>query len=307
VLWTRWSCRRSIGAVMQLFRAAGGLAVAASGCLLLFAGAASARQASDSIVVTGVRNGTGIKFTGTVTGSALKTISLSGGSNFTFNSISSPGGNCNLTPTNGGGFCNFVTPQTSVTVTTTFSGTPPTAVAGQAVYTDTGTVTFTSLVTTAATECRCTKVSAEFTDFREEAKHHHYVLLFSLKWRLDCTAGSKDSCIGAVEVPHLERPLPHGLHLHYPPESGNVIPFTDGKGFLIHCHTHKRTCEDTTGEQEFELIGHHPQLRADLEMVFNIESRCIGGSDYEHKKTFTIRLDGQGKLDHRHSHLGTLS
>jgi hypothetical protein len=295
---------------MRRLLAAGGLAIAACACSLLFSGAASASQATgDTISVTGVVTGTSASGTSvqfTATGSPFTAISFFGGSNWHFSAVSASAWTCGLTPTNGGAFCMSATPATSYTVDTTISGPPPTEVAGEVGYADTHTGTFTALVTPASTECRCTKVSAEFTGFHEEAGHHGYVLLFSLKWRLDCTTGSTSNCLGRVDVPHLERPLPHGLHLRYPPKSPNVIPYTDGKGFLIHCHPHKDTCEDTTGEQEFELIG-HPQFRADLEMVFNIESRCIGGNRYEHTKTFTIKFDGQGQLDHRHSHLGKLS
>jgi hypothetical protein len=290
--------------------AAGGLAIAACTCLLLFSGAASARQTTgDTINVTGVvtgtsANGTNVQFT--ATGSLFKAISFDGGSNWHFSKVSGYGWTCGLTPTNGGAYCTSPTAAASYTVNTTISGTPPTSVAGEVGYGDGSTGPFTASVAAAASRCHCTRVSAEFTGFHEEAGHHGYVLLFLLKWGLDCTSGSESDCQGVVDVPHLKQPLPHGLHLRYPPKSPNVISYANDKGIIIHCHPHKGTCEDTTGEQKFELIG-HPQFRADLQMVFNVESRCVSGNGYEHKNTLTIKFDGQGQLDRRHSDLGKLS
>ena len=295
---------------MRHLVAAGGLAVAAASCGLLLAGAAFAQQAGgDTITVTGKvtgtsSSGTDVQFT--ATGSPFKSISFSGGSNWQFKKVSGVSWTCGLTPTNGGAYCSSQTAATSYTISTTIGGTLPTAVPGQIGYGDGSTGTFSAPVSAAPGKCHCAKVSAEFTNFHEEAEHHGHVLLFSLKWRLDCKSGSESDCLGAVSFPLLTQPLPHGLHLRYPPLSPNVIAYSPPKGIIIHCHPHKGTCEDTTGEQKFELIG-HTQLRADLEMVFHIESRCIGGSGYDHKSTLTIKFNGQGQLDHRHSHFGKLS
>src|SRR5262245_3962511 len=87
----------------------GALAIAACVCGLLFSGAASARQAADTINVKRVvlgpaTNGTYVQFFSVMNGS-FKRISLSGGSNFHFSLAG--GGPCKLTPTNGGVSCDF--------------------------------------------------------------------------------------------------------------------------------------------------------------------------------------------------------
>lgn len=130
---------------MRRLVAAGGLAIAACVCGLLFSGAASARQASDSITVTAVVNGTTMTFT--VSSSPVSDISFFGGSNWHFMAASSSGGNCSLTLTNGGAFCSYATPVTSFNITTTFSGPTPTVVAGGVGFADTSTGTFSAPVT----------------------------------------------------------------------------------------------------------------------------------------------------------------
>jgi hypothetical protein len=79
---------------MRHLVAAGGLALAAGVCGLLLSCAASAKQASDSITITGVLDGTTITFT--VSSSPVSDISLFGGSNWHFTAASRADGNCNL-------------------------------------------------------------------------------------------------------------------------------------------------------------------------------------------------------------------
>jgi len=135
------------------------IAFAACVCGLLFSGAASARQAADTIIVTGVvvspttSAGTYVQFfTGprdaTNHDTPFKQISFSGRSNFHFSWTS--GGPCKLTPTNGGVFCDltpFGGPAPNLWFDTIISGTPPTAVSGTVVYADGSTGTFTAPVT----------------------------------------------------------------------------------------------------------------------------------------------------------------
>jgi hypothetical protein len=132
---------------MRHLVAAGGLATVASMCGLLFSGAASARMAADSITVTGTATGpTGIKLSGY--GSAVSGVWVYPGSNFNWTSVNSPGGNCQILPTNGRAYCAYQQPGvTSFVLTTTISGTLPTAIAGQVVYADNSTGPFTAPVT----------------------------------------------------------------------------------------------------------------------------------------------------------------
>jgi hypothetical protein len=135
---------------MRRLFAAGGLAVAACACWLLFSAAASARPASDTINVSGIASGNGIQFTGS--GSPVLSVSFDGGSNWQITGISVPGGTgvtCNLTPTNFGGFCGFVTPVQSFVINTTITGTTPTLVHGEVTFGDSSTGTFSALVTQA--------------------------------------------------------------------------------------------------------------------------------------------------------------
>ena len=135
--------------------AAGGLAIAACAFWLLLSGAASARQASNMIVVTGqLVNGNTIVFT--ANGTAFKGLSFHGGSNNSIVTISDPGDSnatCNLTPTNRGGGCQFTTPVTSATIHTTWTGTMPTVVPGIVIYFDSSTGTFTAPVTPTGGKC----------------------------------------------------------------------------------------------------------------------------------------------------------
>lgn len=96
---------------MSRLAAAGGLAIAACVCGLLFSSAASARQATDEVVVTGVRSSNHIKFT--AMGSPFKSISFSGGSNWHFTAVSGANWTCDLTPTDGGAYCASTTAATS--------------------------------------------------------------------------------------------------------------------------------------------------------------------------------------------------
>jgi hypothetical protein len=122
------------------------------------------------------------------------------------------GGNCNLTPTNGGAFCSYGSPATSFTITTTITGTPPTEVAGQVGYADAGTGTFQALVT-AVSSCHCSKLSAEFFGFDEES--HRYKLAFFLKWKMHCAVGTIGVCEAGISITRSE--LPRGLRLRRTP------------------------------------------------------------------------------------------
>ena len=136
---------------MRQLVAAGGLALAACACVLPFSGSAAATPTTDTISVSGIASGTGIQFTGS--GSPILSVSFDGGSNWQITGISVPSGTtgvtCNLTPTNFGGFCSFVTPVQSFVINTTISGTTPTAVAGEVAFGDSTTGTFSALVTQA--------------------------------------------------------------------------------------------------------------------------------------------------------------
>lgn len=147
----------------------GAIVIAACLCGLLFSGAAAARQAADSITVTGVvlgtaTNGTYVQFSGN--GSSFKQISLSGGSNFHFSASYDggagsggwvcSGGPCGVgapcfTPGNGGVSCDFTPflggPAPTFWVNTLISGTPPPAVTGTVVYADGSKGTFTAPLT----------------------------------------------------------------------------------------------------------------------------------------------------------------
>src|SRR5262245_14584095 len=138
----------------------GAIALAACVCGLLFSGAASARQAADSITVAGAvlgraPDGTYVQFfTGNSApygdGTPFKQITFSGGSNFHFAGIEGAGGNCKLTPANGGVSCTAAPDfQTlpNLWINTTISGALPTAVTGTVVYADNTTGTFTAPIT----------------------------------------------------------------------------------------------------------------------------------------------------------------
>jgi hypothetical protein len=135
--------------------AAGGLAIVVCACLLLFSGAASARQA-DSLAVTGTRipNSNNIQFQANDT-SPFTGLDFEGGSNNSITAISDtsdPGATCNLTPTNNGGGCTFKTPVTSATILTTWNGTIPTVVYG-IVINGGSTAPFTAPVTMGTPAC----------------------------------------------------------------------------------------------------------------------------------------------------------
>jgi hypothetical protein len=251
---------------------------------------------SDTITVTAVLNGQTITFTGR--SSPAKDISISGGSNWDITAVSSAGGNCSLTPTNFGAFCSYATAVTSFTITTTISGTPPTAVAGQVGYADSSTGTFTAPVSTAPLECHCTKVRAAFIDFKSE--RHGYVLAFALRWKLYCDTGSTGGCDGTVDL-HRPEGLPHGARLRMT-EDGKFESVQDGVTIIC-----RGPCKPTrTGEEKFELIS-HSDLRANKKIVFPFELFCSTHQD-ETTEDLILKFDGHGRLEPPPaSHLGKLS
>jgi hypothetical protein len=131
--------------------AAGGLAIAACTCLLLFSGAASAKQAAgDTITVVVLGNGKTMLWT--VHGSPFNDVYFNGGSNSRITSVfdtSDPTAKCTLTPTNNGGGCSFSNTATSATFRTIWNGPLPTMGSGFVGFADTSTQPFTSLVTIA--------------------------------------------------------------------------------------------------------------------------------------------------------------
>ena len=276
----------------------GGLAVAAGAlCGLLSSGAASARSAADSITVSGVAKGTSITFTGS--GSSLGSVSLLGGSNWHFTAISTSGGSCSLTPTDGGGFCAFPTPVTSFVIHTTISSSPaPTEVAGEVGYADASTGTFSAPVV-AAPKCHCTKLSAKLSDFRED--DNGVKLVFFLKWRLDCSAGTPGFCSGAI---HLEKPeLPHGLRLRRGRPFASWSPRESA--VIVQCHKISDPCgPQIEGEYPLELVG-LPEVRAHETITFRLPIYCIDGKKSE--EDLTLKFDRAGNLERRRSHLGKLS
>ena len=131
------------------------IAVVACVCGLLFSGAASARQAADTITVTGVivspttSAGTYVQFWIATVGTTPFRLSLSGGSNYHFSWRHGNSG-CKLTPANGGLLCDVTLsggPVTNEDVDTLISGTLPTAVTGTVVYADNSTATLTAPLT----------------------------------------------------------------------------------------------------------------------------------------------------------------
>jgi hypothetical protein len=107
------------------------------------------KQASDTISVSVIGDAGYLGFGGTA--SPFTQISFFDGNNWHFTAINSlSGSSCNLT--NGGATCSFANPSMSAVngrfaVGTHFTGTPPTTVAGQVVYADASTETFTAAVT----------------------------------------------------------------------------------------------------------------------------------------------------------------
>jgi hypothetical protein len=280
---------------MRRVVAAGGLAMAACGCLLLFSGAAAARQvAGDTISGSGIANGTKIQFTFVSSGSS--SISLSGGNNWGITSISSPGGTCNLTPTNNGGFCSFATSVTNFTINTTESGPIPSGVSGQTTFNDSSTAQFTAPV---STECHCLEISAEFKGFTEEHRGSTEVFKFSLKWKLHCATGQTGKCHGTIHL------FPEGVHtfvrLHVPPASGSV-EHTPGGGVSILCHPEHGTCSrESTGEETFHLVGLAEHFE-DMKVHFDTEVYC----DYLSRRTseLTVHFDGRGNFKRDESRVG---
>jgi len=293
---------------MRRLLSAGGLAIAACTCGLLFSGAASARQASETISVSGVVKGTSIKFTGS--GSPVLEVWVDGGSSFQFTAISSAGANCDVTPTNGGGFCSFATPVTSFVLSTTFSGQTPTAVAGQVGYADTSTGTFSVLVTPAS-ECHCTNLSVALKDFKTAEDGSE--VAFVLKWRLDCSTGTTNYCAGEVEsFGELQKELhKHGLHLHEPPDSPTFIrksPVTGG--FIITCNSHHGSngCNrsEITGNEKFELLG-PAKDRSDLTINWLLHLGCNDLPNRKvEKEKLSLKFDAKGNLEPNKSELGML-
>jgi hypothetical protein len=292
---------------MRYLRAAGGLAVAAFVCGLLFSGAAFARQAAgETISVSGIANGKSIKFTGT--GSPLDHISFFGGSNWHFTAVKTSGGSCNLTPTNGGAFCDFTTSVSSFTVNTTISGPTPTAVAGQVGYADSSTGTFSALVTAALSRCHCTKLSVLIEDFRTEAAGRRFV--FFLHWKLDCAIGSTEDCAGLIlstnllsrEVAH------HGLHLILPPDSRTFTSNSGprGESFEMHCGRAQRGCKSDVirGNEEFALAG-NARKRENLTLLWQPEIWCFDvPKSVRHKRTLKLKFNAEGGIDRHDSKLG---
>jgi hypothetical protein len=130
--------------------AAGGLAIVACTCGLLFSDAASARQATNTFTVAGTQTGpTSIKFSGF--GTAIRGVGFYPGSNFKWQSVSSTGGNCQINVTNGFAYCAYSQPVTSIVADLTLTGPIPPQVAGQVIYFDSSTGTFTAAVSGSAT------------------------------------------------------------------------------------------------------------------------------------------------------------
>ena len=285
---------------MRRLVAAGGLAIAACICGLLFSSAASARQATtDTINVTGVVTGTSASGTNvqfTATGSPFTAISFFGGSNWHFSAVSASAWTCGLTPTNGGAYCMSATPATSYTVDTTISGPLPTQVAGEISYADTSTGTFTAPVTEGASKCHCAKLSAKFTGFNKET--HNTVLAFFLIWKIHCTTGSEGGCLGQIKFEHAPK-LPAGLELRVVKR-----PWKHG-GLTVACGPKPaNSCPPTaTGKLLFELIG-LPKVRAHKQMTFHATLSCESKKSEE---AFTITFDKKGNINRKESHLGKLS
>jgi hypothetical protein len=272
--------------------AAGGIAIAACTCLLLFSGAASARQTSDTISISGVANGADVQFK--EFGSPLTTITFLGGSNWDFTAISSPGGTCNVTPTNGGAFCSFSTPVTSFVANTTISGPIPTAVVGEVGYADASTGQFTAPVTAAPAVCHCSNVSAKFTHFKEE--DHDTKFVFVLRLKVRCASGAEGHCAGSFDVKHPK--LPGGLKVREGSEAWHGGPIH------IVCHAKEGTCPSTlTFEKKLELIG-LPEVRAHEAISFHVSLHCVQSDKEEHEE-LTLGFDGKGNLNRRKSHLGS--
>jgi hypothetical protein len=89
----------------------------------------------------------------TAQSSGLTGIGFNGGSNWLIATISSPGGNCNVTPTNNGGYCGFATPATNLTVTVTVNGPIPIQVTVSVGYPDASTAMITAPVTAGTPVC----------------------------------------------------------------------------------------------------------------------------------------------------------
>ena len=138
---------------MRRLVAAGGLAIAACVGLLLFSGAASAKQTSgDSINVIGVVTGmspSGTNVQITAAGSAFDSLYFSGGTNYQFSAASGAAWTCNLTPTNRGAACWSSTPATSYTLNAIISGTLPPFLTGLVGFADTTTAMFTAPISMA--------------------------------------------------------------------------------------------------------------------------------------------------------------
>jgi hypothetical protein len=289
---------------MGYLRAAGGLAVAAFVCGLLFSGAAFARQAAgETISVSGIANGKSIKFTGT--GSPLDHISFFGGSNWHFTAVKTSGGSCNLT--NGGASCAFTASVSGFTINTTVSGPTPTAVAGQVGYADSSTGTFSALVTVAPSRCHCTKLSVLIEDFRTEAAGRR--LVFFLHWKLDCAIGTTQGCAGDIistnvlsrEVAH------HGLHLILPPDSPTFTSHsgTRGESFEVHCGRLHGGCKSAVirGNEEFALAG-NAKKRENLTLLWQPEIWCFDvPKAVWHTRTLKLKFNADGEIDRHDSKL----
>lgn len=225
--------------------------------------------------------------------------SLSGGSNWHVTAISGTGsGNCSLTPSNGGGSCTFATPTYGFVLNATFSGRRPNFVRGQLGYAHNVTLPWSYAVS-----CHCTTLRAGIRNV--EKLDHGRKLGFTLKWKLDCTAGSSRShangCLGTLGV---DQPrLPRGLRLRQANGQG-----WDGGRLTIHCHQQGGCARTTTGEKQFVLTG-PVAARAGATVGFHLRLHCpsyggVGGT--RTTEGLTLAFDKHGSLDHNRSHLGRL-
>jgi hypothetical protein len=156
--------------------------------------------------------------------------------------------------------------------------------------------------------CHCTRVSAEFTDFKQETGEY----TFRLKWTLHCEGKyirRKFPCEGFLGAGQ-PKSLPKGLRLRY--ESGGPKKLSNGGFFCrthhptcayvdFYCFARRGTCAARTGAVKVWLIGSAAH-RANADIKIRVRLVCVDGS--RRVPTLSLKFDAHGNLDRQASELG---
>jgi hypothetical protein len=251
--------------------------------------------------VGAVVKGTSIQISVRNTLPPIVQFTLDGGNDWHVTAISTPAGSCRLTPSNGGGSCALAKAVTDFVVTATFSGQPPNFLSGQMTGADNFTFRWSWEL-----HCYCKKLSAQLTGFKQE--NHGHKLVFFLKWKLDCSAGTTGGsfCGGFI---NLKRPgLPPGLEVR---QGRGAKPWPRKTRIKVRCpngpgNVGARCGGTVEGKYQLELVGPATD-RAQQTISFLTGIYCGGIMKNKKTELFTLKFDRNGNLNRHKSHLGNLT